>query len=137
MTQASFFHEPRATAYVKLSDVGDVSSTRFDGSPSMVVTHGTARGESGVAVVHLRYRGGCHVEADLRQHVVCFASAAPIMRRALLSIFPAGIDTGSEGDCDVRSLLMAIDTESLAFAPRKTAQPGHNSSNGLTGVTKA
>ena len=113
---------------MKLSDVGDVSSMQPDGSPPMVVTQGAARGESGVRVIDLRYQGGCFVEANLRQHVVCFASAAPIMRRVAgktlrhltvegdLSIFPAGIDTASEADCDVRSLLIAIDTESLALA---------------------
>src|SRR5215813_6223038 len=102
-------------------DVGDVSSSQRNGDPLTVVTTGAAPGESGVAVMHLRYQGGCYVEADLRQHIVCFASAAPIMRRVAgktlrhltvegdLCIFPAGIDTASEGDCDVRSLLMAID----------------------------
>jgi len=120
---------------VNLSDVGDVSSMQPDGSPPTVVTVGTARGESGVAVMHLRYQGGCYVEADLRQHVVCFASAAPIMRRVAgktvrhdvegdLSIFPAGIDTASEGDCDVRSLLIAIDTESLALASAEDSAAG-------------
>jgi hypothetical protein len=38
-----------------------------DGSPPTVVTRGTARGESGVAVVHLSYQGGCYVEVELRQ----------------------------------------------------------------------
>ena len=121
---------------MKLSDVGDVSSMQPDGRPPTVVADGTARGESGVAVMHLRYQGGCYVKADLRQHVVCFASAAPIMRRVAgktlrhltvegdLSIFPAGIDTASEGDCDVRSLLIAIDTERLALASAEGSTAG-------------
>lgn len=121
---------------MKLTDVGDVSTMQPDGRPPTVVTDGTARGESGVAVMHLRYQGGCYVEADLRQHVVCFASAAPIMRRVAgktlrhlavegdLTIFPAGTDTASEADCDVRSLLIAIDTESLALASAQDSAVG-------------
>ena len=58
-----------------LSDIGDVSSIQRDGDPPTVVTAGAAPGESGVALVQLRYQDGAHFHADLRQHVVTFVSA--------------------------------------------------------------
>ena len=52
------------------SDIGDVSSIQRDGGPPTIVTAGAAPGESGVAVMQLRYQGGAYFHADLRQHFV-------------------------------------------------------------------
>ena len=103
------------------SDIGDVSSIHRDGGPPTVVTVGAAPGESGVAVVHLRYQGGAYFHADLRQHFVAFASAGPSTLRvagktlqheaveAGLCIFPAGI---------------AIDPDRLALASTEDSAAG-------------
>src|SRR5580658_6965125 len=120
------------------SDLGDVSSIQRDGRPPTVVTAGAAPGESGVAVMQLRYQGGAYFHADLRQHVVTFASAGPSTRRvagktlqygaveAGLCIFPAGIDMTVDCDCDsdVRSLLVAIDPERFALASAEDSAAG-------------
>jgi AraC family transcriptional regulator len=118
------------------SDIGDVSSIQRDGRPPTVVTAGAAPGESGVAVMHLRYQGGAYFHADLRQHFVAFASAGPSTLRvagktlqhdaveAGLCIFPAGIDMTVDCDSDVRSLLIAIDPDCLALASAEDSAAG-------------
>jgi len=118
------------------SDIGDVSSIQRDGGPPTIVTAGAAPGESGVVVMQLRYQGGGHFHADLRQHVVSFASAGPSTRRvagktlpygaveAGLCIFPAGIDMTVDCDSDVRSLLIAIDPERFALASAEDSAAG-------------
>jgi hypothetical protein len=101
------------------------------------VTAGAAPGESGVAVMRLRYQGGAYTHAaDLRQHVVTFASSGPTTRRVAgktlqygaieggLCIFPAGIDTAMDCDGDVRSLLFAIDPGRLALASAEDSAVG-------------
>ena len=118
------------------SDIGDVSSIQRDGRPPTVVTAGAAPGESGVAVMHLRYQGGAYLHADLRQHFVTFATAGPSTLRvagktlqheaveAGLCIFPAGIDVTVDCESDVRSLLIAIDPDCLALASAEDSAAG-------------
>jgi len=118
------------------SDIGDVSSIQRDGRPPTVVTAGAAPGESGVAVMQLRYQGGAYFHADLRQHVVTFASAGPSTLRvagktlqhetveAGLCIFHAGIDMTVDCDSDVRTLLIAIDPDCLALASAEDSAAG-------------
>jgi AraC family transcriptional regulator len=118
-----------------LSDIGNVSSIQRNGDPPTVVTAGAAPGESGAALVQLRYQGGAHFHANLRQHVVTFVSAGPITCRVAgktlqheaveggLAVLPAGIDTAADCDRDVRSLVIAIDPGRLALASADDSAP--------------
>ena len=125
-----------------LSDIGNVCSIQRDGDPPTVVTAGAAPGESGAAFVQLRYQGGAHFHANLRQHVinfcVCRTDNVPRGRRDAehqaveggLAVFPAGIDAAADCDRDVRSLLIVIDPGRLALASADDCAPGTASSNG-------
>ncbi|MGB9203388.1 MAG: AraC family transcriptional regulator [Terriglobales bacterium] len=89
---------------------------------------GRAPGESGVSVVSLRYQGGAHFRAHLRQHMVAFVSKTRIKcrlaGRALdhkahegsLAICPAGLDTSADTDQDLDSLLVAVRPDKFALA---------------------
>ena len=57
-----------------LSDIGDVSAIQRDGDPPTVVTAGSAPGESGIALVQLRYQ--VPFFADIPP-ASCLATAGP------------------------------------------------------------
>jgi AraC family transcriptional regulator len=111
-----------------LSSVGDISSAQADGAPPSVVAAGAAAGESGVALTYVRFAGGAHFTANLRQHVITFVSSGPITCRLAgktlehdavdgsLSVLPAGLDTGADCDRDADSLMIAVDPSHLALA---------------------
>jgi AraC family transcriptional regulator len=111
-----------------ISDIGDVFSAQKDGAPPTIVASGSAPGESGVSVVSLRYEGGAHFSACLRQHLIAFVSKARIKcrlaGRALchrahegsLAICPAGLDTSADTDQDLNALLVAVRPDKFALA---------------------
>jgi AraC family transcriptional regulator len=111
-----------------MSEVGEIFSAQKDGSPPTILASGRAPGESGVSVVSLRYQGGAHFSATLRQHLVAFVSKTRIRcrlaGRALdhqahegsLAICPAGLDTGADADQDLASLLVAVRPDKFALA---------------------
>src|SRR6516165_8831032 len=94
-----------------IADIGEVFSAQKDGSPPTILAGGRAPGESGVSVVSLRYKGGAHFSACLRQHLIAFVSKTRIKcrlaGRALyhkahegsLAICPARLTAGLEMLC--------------------------------------
>jgi AraC family transcriptional regulator len=111
-----------------IADIGEFISVQKDGSPPTILASGRAPGESGVSVVSLRYKGGAHFSAFLRQHLVAFVSKTRIKcrlaGRALhhkahegsLAICPAGLDTGADTDQDLDALLVAVRPDKFALA---------------------
>jgi AraC family transcriptional regulator len=111
-----------------IADIGEFFSVQKDGSPPTILASGRAPGESGVSVVSLRYKGGAHFRAVLRQHLVAFVSKARIKcrlaGRALhhkahegsLAICPAGFDTSADTDQDLDALLVAVRPDKFALA---------------------
>ena len=116
----------RSTAMI--ADIGEVISAQKDGSPPTRLASGCAPGESGVSVVSLRYKGGAHFSACLRQHLIAFVSKTRIecrlSGRALyhkahegsLAICPAGLATSADTDQDLNALLVAIRPDRFALA---------------------
>jgi AraC family transcriptional regulator len=111
-----------------IADIGEVFSAQKDGAPPTILASGRAPGESGVSVVNLRYKGGAHFSAYLRQHLVAFVSKTRIKcrlaGRALyhkahegsLAILPAGLDTSADTDHDLNGLLVAVRPDKFALA---------------------
>src|SRR6516165_6706008 len=111
-----------------IADIGEVFSAQKDGSPPTILATGCAPGESGVSVVSLRYKGGAHFRACLRQHLVAFVSKARIKcrlaRRTLhhtahegsLAICPAGLATSADTDQDLNVLLVTVRPDKFALA---------------------
>ena len=111
-----------------ISDLGEICSAQNDGSAPTILASGRAPGESGVSVVSLRFQGGAHFSACLRQHLVAFVSKTRIRcrlaGRALyhkahegsLAICPAGLDTGADADQDLNALLVAVQPDKFALA---------------------
>jgi AraC family transcriptional regulator len=111
-----------------IADIGDVSSAQKDGSPPTILASGQGRGESGVSVVRLRFQGGAHFRASLRQHMISFVSRSRIHcrlgHRALcheahdgsLAICPAGLDASADSDQDVDSIVVAVRPDKFALA---------------------
>lgn len=109
-------------------DIGEVFSAQKDGAPPTILASGCAPGDSGVSVMSLRFQGGAHFTAYLRQHLVAFVSKTRIKcrlaGRALfhkahegsLAICPAGLDTSAEADQDLNGLLVAVRPNKFALA---------------------
>lgn len=111
-----------------ITDIGDVASAQKDGSLPTILSSGQARGDSGVSVVNLHFRGGAHFHGFLRQHVVGFISRARIScriaRHALhheahdgsLAICPAGVDACADTDEDLTAILVSIRPDKFVLA---------------------
>jgi AraC family transcriptional regulator len=111
-----------------IADIGEIVSVQKDGAPPTILASGRAPGESGVSVVSLRYKGGAHFRAYLRQHLVAFVSKSRIKCRVAgralhheahegsLAICPAGFDTGADTDQDLDALLVAVRPDKFALA---------------------
>lgn len=109
-------------------DIGEVFSAQKDGAPPTILASGCAPGDSGVSVMSVRFQGGAHFTAYLRQHLVAFVSKTRIKcrlaGRALfhkahegsLAICPAGYDTSAEADQDLNALLVAVRPDKFALA---------------------
>jgi AraC family transcriptional regulator len=112
-------------------DIFKLRMAQGDGGLPRLVATGSAPCESGVFVFSVRFHGGGHVRATLRQHHVCFRltpSAHLDLRIAdkarsfkpsqgSLVICPAGADFAAEGQGSVQeSILVAIDPGQFALA---------------------
>ena len=109
-------------------DIGDVASAQKDGAPPTILASGQAPGESGVSVVQLRYQGGVHFRASLRQHVITFVSRSRIHcklgDRALcheahdgsVAVLPAGLDASADADQDIDSIIVAVRPDKFTLA---------------------
>jgi AraC family transcriptional regulator len=109
---------------------GEFYLAQEDGGSPTTLAAGSAPGESGVSVFSLRFRGGAHFSATLRQHLVWFhlSSQVPfecrIAGRALrhevsagsVAICPAGIDSAADAEGSVDATLVAIHPGQLALA---------------------
>jgi hypothetical protein len=104
-------------------EIGEFQMAQANGGSPTIVASDRAAGESGVAVLRARFRGGVHFSGTLRLHQVCF-QLSPALRmerrmggRALrahlppgtLSICPGGTDCAGDGDASFDSILVAID----------------------------
>ena len=101
-----------------------------NGAPPSTRVAGNAPGESGVAIISLRFRGGVHMQATPQQHVVWFHTSPRVRfdcrlaRRALrhelpagfLAICPAGIDCAADAEESADAILVAIEPGRLALA---------------------
>jgi AraC family transcriptional regulator len=111
--------------------LGELSLAQENGSAPSTLAGGSAPGESGVSVINVRFQGGMHLAATLRQHLICFQRMDESVRfecrmadRTLshepppgsLAISPAGIDCAADTDGSVDAILVAIDPGRLALA---------------------
>jgi len=111
-----------------MEGIGNLCLAQQDGGLPTTSAAGSARGESGVAVFSLRFRGGMHFSATTQQHLIWFASPVRIDCRIAgrtlrheapagsLAICPAGTDCGADAEESVDALLVAIDPGQLALA---------------------
>jgi AraC family transcriptional regulator len=118
-----------------MSDVmmglGELWLAQANGDAPTTLATGSAPGESGVFVLNVRFQGGMHLAAKLRQHLICFQRMDGRLRfecrmadRMLsheppagsLAICPAGIDCAADTDGSVDAMLVAIDPAKLALA---------------------
>ena len=122
-----------------MMNIDDLCLAQEDGSPPTTLAAGSAPGESGVSVLNVRFRGGMHLTATLRRHLICFqwptarqlSFGCRIAGRALshqppagsLAICPAGIDCAADADGSVDAILVAIDPGQLALAAAEDSAP--------------
>jgi AraC family transcriptional regulator len=120
----------RHTTMEPIARVGELHWAQEDGGPPTTLAAGGAPGESGVSVFRARFEGGMHFTSSARQHQICFqlSPALRIDRRlagrtlrhesaaGMLSICPAGMDCGADGEATVDSILVAIEPRHLALA---------------------
>jgi AraC family transcriptional regulator len=114
-----------------MKGIGELCLAQEDGGLPATVAAGSAPGESGVSVFKVRFQGGMHLAATLRQHLICFQQMAGRLRfecrmadRMLshepppgsLAICPAGIDCSADVEGSVDAILVTIDPGQLALA---------------------
>src|SRR5258706_15040911 len=58
-----------------MTGTGDLYLAQEDGGLPTTLAGGSAPGESGVSVLSMRFQGGAHLSATMRQHIVCFQMA--------------------------------------------------------------
>lgn len=112
---------------------GELRLAQEDGGPPMTLAAGSAPGESGVAVLRVRFRGGAHLSVITRQHLVCFVSQVRIECRMAdrrlrheapagsMAICPAGIDAAADTGRSVDAIVVTIDPGRLALAAAEDA----------------
>jgi hypothetical protein len=64
-----------------LMETGEYDLTQEDGSFPTILAGGSARGESGVSVLSLRFLQGLHFKATTQQHLVWFQSPVRVRSR--------------------------------------------------------
>jgi AraC family transcriptional regulator len=112
-----------------MKGIGELNLAQKDGGPPTTLASGGAPGESGVSVLSVRFQGGLHLRATLRQHLICFQMAQTrfdcrMANRTLLhdphagslAICPAGIDCAADAEGSVDAILVAIDPGQFALA---------------------
>jgi AraC family transcriptional regulator len=106
-----------------------------DGGFPTVLAGGSARGESGVSVLSLRFLSGMHFKATAEQHLVWFQSPMHVECRMAnrtlchdapagsLAICPAGIDCAADAEETVDTIIVAIEPAKLMLAAAEEAHP--------------
>jgi AraC family transcriptional regulator len=104
-----------------MMEIDELAFRQADGGLPTRWAAGSAPGESGVAILGLRFRGAAHFHANIGYHLVGFTSAVRIEcrrgRQAVrhnatagsFAVIPAGMDWSADTDESVNSLLIAID----------------------------
>jgi AraC family transcriptional regulator len=104
-----------------------VAWAQKDGDVPTTLAAGSAPGESGVAIYHVRFRGAAHLSAVTKHHFVCFATQVRVECRmdgrsfrhdapaGSLAICPAGVDWSCDAEQSVETLLVAIDPGRFAL----------------------
>jgi hypothetical protein len=78
---------------------GELRLAQKDGAPPTALAVGSARGESGVSVLNVRFRGGAHVDVKAGRHLVCFVSQVHIQCRMAGRANAEHAPTGSLAIC--------------------------------------
>ncbi len=113
-----------------MTGTGDLYLAQEDGGLPTTLAGGSAPGESGVSVLSMRFQGGAHLSATMRQHIVCFQMAHQLpfecrmAGRVLqhkppagsLAVCPAGIDCAADAEGSVDAIFVVIDPGRLALA---------------------
>jgi AraC family transcriptional regulator len=112
---------------------GGLSLAQQDGSWPTTLAAGSAPGESGVSILSVRFQGAVHLNATLREHLICFISPIHINCRMAdrtlrhqapagsLAICPAGVDGVAEAEGSVDAIMVAVDPARLALAAAEDA----------------
>jgi AraC family transcriptional regulator len=116
-------------------ETGEYDLAQEDGSFPTILAGGSARGESGVSVLSLRFLQGLHFRATTQQHLVWFQSPVQIECRMAdrtlwhealagsLAICPAGMDCAADAGQDVDAIIVAINPAKLALAAAEDSTP--------------
>jgi AraC family transcriptional regulator len=116
---------------VMTTDFGELHLAQKNGGLPTTLAAGSAPGESGVSVLNVRFQGGMHLKATLRQHLICFQKMdgrprfeCRIADQTLshtpptgsLAICSAGTDCAADADGSVDAIFVAIAPAQLALA---------------------
>jgi AraC family transcriptional regulator len=114
---------------------GEYYMSQEDGCEPAVLAGGSASGESGVAVLSLRFLQGLHFKGTLEQHLIWFQSAMHVECRMAdrvlchdapagsLAICPAGIDCAADADQSVDTVIVSVDPAKLVLAAAEDLAP--------------
>lgn len=114
---------------------GEYYMRQEDGCGPAVLAGGSAPGESGVAVLSLRFLQGLHFKGMLEQHLIWFQSPMHVECRMAdrllchdapagsLAICPAGIDCAADAEQSVDTLIVSVDPATLAVAAAEDFAP--------------
>jgi AraC family transcriptional regulator len=120
-----------------------------DGGFPTVLASGSARGESGVSILSLRFLQGLHFRATTQQHLVWFQSPMHVECRMAdqmlsheapagsLAICPAGVDCAADAEENVDAVIVAIDPSKLALAAAEDSMPDARLIERLCGYDEA
>lgn len=112
---------------------GELDLAQEDGGLPTMLAAGSAPGESGVAVLRVRFQGRAHLRATIQQHLVCFVSQVYIACRMAdrklrheapagsMAICPAGIDAAADTERSVDAIVVMVDPGRLALAAAEDA----------------
>jgi AraC family transcriptional regulator len=114
-----------------VTGIGELCLAQENGELPTTLATGSAPGESGLAVLKLRFEGGLHLTATSRQHLICFQQMTESCSfecrfadrtvsheppTGSVAICPAGIDQAADAVGSVDVLVIAIDPGRFALA---------------------
>ena len=128
----------------------DVYLVQKNGGVPTILAAGSARGESGVSILSLRFKNGIHFSATSRQHLIWFQLSnvriecrragrklTQNVRAETLAICPAGIECAADAEGNVDGLLVAVDAGRLALTAAENSVLEAQVIDRLTGYDKA
>lgn len=113
--------------------LGRIEFAEADGSLPEVAAAGRAPGESGVSILHARFKQGVHFSGELCQNLILFPNSqitfdcrladrrlrhAP--RQGSLAVCPTGIDCSADGKGSTDIAMIVVDQAQLSFAAAST-----------------